>query len=150
MLDTLAKVQPEELLSGWTDGRIKLFLTQRVLQLRRHHAELFGRGNYVPVETSGVFRESAVSFARQLDQYWILVIAPRLTARIGFPPVGERWGDTVVEIPEGLEVGGARNVFTSAEVRTENRKLMVKARQRQRLCVVCAFAKLVEQVDDPL
>src|SRR5947208_728049 len=105
MLDTLAKVQPEELLSGWTDGRIKLFLTQRVLQLRRHHAELFGRGNYVPVETSGVFRESAVSFARQLDQYWILVIAPRLTARIGFPPVGERWGDTVVEIPEGLEVG---------------------------------------------
>jgi (1->4)-alpha-D-glucan 1-alpha-D-glucosylmutase len=126
MLQTLGKVRPEELLAGWADGRIKLFLTQRVLQLRRNHAELFASGNYVPAQTSGMYRDSAVSFARQLDQYWILVIAPRLTARIGFPPVGERWGDTVLEIPEGLEMGGARNVFTSAEMRTDNRKVMLK------------------------
>jgi hypothetical protein len=31
-----------------------------------------------------------------------------------------------VEIPDGLEVTGGRNLFTSAEVRTDNRRLMLK------------------------
>src|SRR5205807_1502205 len=116
MLQTLGKVRPEELLAGWADGRIKLFLTQRVLQFRRDHPDLFERGSYLPAETMGMFRQSAVGFARQRDRYWILVIAPRLTARIGFPPVGEKWMDTALEIPEGLEARDARNLFTSAEV----------------------------------
>src|SRR2546423_2379240 len=123
MLQTLGKVQPEELLAGWADGRIKLFLTQRVLQLRRNHPEIFGRGNYLPAATTGAFRECAVCFARQVDQRWILVIAPRLTARIGFPPIGDKWLDTAVDIPEGIDWRDGRNVFTSAEVRLDNRRL---------------------------
>ena len=41
------------LLAGWADGRIKLFLTQRVLQFRRDHPDLFERGSYLPAETLG-------------------------------------------------------------------------------------------------
>jgi (1->4)-alpha-D-glucan 1-alpha-D-glucosylmutase len=122
----VSKVRPEELLVAWPDGRIKMFLTQRVLQLRRDHPELFDRGAYLPLKTSGTFRDSVVSFARQLDQYWVLVVAPRLTARIGFPPVGDKWQDTAVEIVEGVELRDSRNIFTSAEVPTENRQLMLK------------------------
>jgi (1->4)-alpha-D-glucan 1-alpha-D-glucosylmutase len=125
MLESLGNVQPEELLAGWADGRIKLFLTQRVLQLRRNHPELFARGSYLPLGTFGTFRDSVVSFARQLDQDWVLVIAPRLTARVGFPPVGDKWQDTAVEIPEGLDLRDARNIFTSAALCAENRRLMI-------------------------
>jgi (1->4)-alpha-D-glucan 1-alpha-D-glucosylmutase len=125
MLESLGNVQPEELLAGWADGRIKLFLTQRVLQLRRNHPELFARGSYLPLGTFGTFRDSVVSFARQLDQDWVLVIAPRLTARVGFPPVGDKWQDTAVEIPEGLDLRDARNIFTSAVLCAENRRLMI-------------------------
>ena len=40
---------PEELLQNWPDGRIKLFLTQRLLRFRRDHARFFNRGNYLPL-----------------------------------------------------------------------------------------------------
>jgi len=44
------------------------------------------------------------------------VLAPRLTSRIGFPPLGDRWGDTSVQLPEGFKNKIAQDIFTS-EVR---------------------------------
>ena len=41
MLESLGKARPEELLESWPDGRIKMFLTQRVLRFRRDQPELF-------------------------------------------------------------------------------------------------------------
>ena len=41
MLDALATATPGELIANWPDGRIKLFLTQRVLRFRREHAGSF-------------------------------------------------------------------------------------------------------------
>src|SRR5438552_6373832 len=49
MLDSLASVKPEELFRNWPDGRIKMFLTQRTLQFRRAHFDLFQRGEYLPI-----------------------------------------------------------------------------------------------------
>src|SRR5438034_6731404 len=48
MLKSLAAANPKELLHTWPDGRIKMFLTQRLLQFRREHFELFQRGEYIP------------------------------------------------------------------------------------------------------
>ncbi|HJY20652.1 MAG TPA: malto-oligosyltrehalose synthase, partial [Chthoniobacterales bacterium] len=44
MLKSLADATPGELMRRWPDGRIKMFLTNRLLQLRRGHADLFERG----------------------------------------------------------------------------------------------------------
>jgi len=46
MLAALPAAAPDELMRHWPDGRIKMFLTQRVLQFRREHADLFKRGEY--------------------------------------------------------------------------------------------------------
>ena len=126
ILDTLAEVKPEELMTGWPDGRIKLFLTQRVLQFRREHPELFEKGNYLPLTVTGSFAECAVSFARQLDANWIVVVAPRLTTRFGFPPLGQVWQDTAVELPGELGSSRARNIFSSAELPIRDGKLALK------------------------
>ena len=45
LLDSLDGVTPEELLQNWADGRIKLFVTQRLLRFRRDHPALFQQGN---------------------------------------------------------------------------------------------------------
>src|SRR5947207_5506175 len=100
MLAALPGATPGELMRAWPDGRIKMFLTQRVLRFRREHADLFQRGEYLPLRASGMFAESCISFARQLTDKWIAVIAPRLSSRVGFPPIGERWKDTGIEFPE--------------------------------------------------
>jgi (1->4)-alpha-D-glucan 1-alpha-D-glucosylmutase len=123
MLASIAKAKPEELLQSWSDGRIKMFLTQRVLQFRHEHADLFQSGNYLPLKASGNLADCCISFARQLNDEWIVVIAPRLSSRIGFPSIGERWKDTVVDLPESLSLDHAHDLLTCRELRHEGRRI---------------------------
>src|SRR5438045_3944573 len=98
MLNCLSRSKPEELLRNSPDSRIKMFLTQRLLQFRREHVDLFQRGDYVPLRATGTFADCCVSFARALNDQWIIVIAPRLSSRVGFAPIGDKWQDTSVDL----------------------------------------------------
>ena len=126
MLKSLSSATPGELLQTWPDGRIKLFLTKHVLQLRRGHADLFERGEYLPLHTSGTFAESCVSFVRRLDDNWIAVIAPRLSSRIGFPPIGEAWQDTAIRLPETFSLKDAHDLFTCQPIRHHKREVAMR------------------------
>ncbi|HEV2046527.1 MAG TPA: malto-oligosyltrehalose synthase [Chthoniobacterales bacterium] len=123
MLTALAKVNPEELLQNWPDGRIKMFLTQRLLRFRNEHVDLFRRGNYLPVKASGAFADCCIGFARELEGQWIVVAAPRLSSRIGFPPIGERWKDTVIDLPGNFWLENARELFTGRDIPPQDRQL---------------------------
>jgi len=125
MLEGLAIASPAELMQTWPDGRIKLFLTQRVLRFRRDHADLFQRGDYLPLRASGTFAECCVTFARRVAEKWIVVIAPRLPSRVGFPPVGEAWKDTTIEFPETLSLPQAHDLFTCQPLPVRDRELKV-------------------------
>jgi len=123
MLETLSTATPHELLQTWPDGRIKMFLTQRVLRFHREHADLFQHGEYLPLRASGTFAECCVSFTRQLADKWILVIVPRLSSRVGFPPIGEAWKDTAIQLPEALPVAQAHDLFTCRPVPLQDRQV---------------------------
>lgn len=125
MLSCLSSKTPEELLQNWPDGRIKMFLTQRALQFRNEQVDLFQRGNYLPLHATGAFADCSISFVRQLDRDWAIVIVPRLSSRIGFPPIGERWKDTVIEVPENLLLERGREIFTGRELSIQNRQIRV-------------------------
>jgi (1->4)-alpha-D-glucan 1-alpha-D-glucosylmutase len=125
MLAALPATAPDELMRNWADGRIKMFLTQRLLQFRREHADLFQRGEYLPLKPNGTFAECCVSFARQLADKWIVVIAPRLSSRIRFPPVGERWKDTTIELPKTLSLENAHDLFTCRALSRGDRRVSV-------------------------
>jgi (1->4)-alpha-D-glucan 1-alpha-D-glucosylmutase len=125
MLKSLSSANPAELMQSWADGRIKLFLTQRILHFRREHPEVFNRGEYLALRTTGTFAESCISFLRRLEDDWILVIAPRLSSRVGFPPLGQAWQDTAVELPENVSLKGAHDLFTCQPIRPQKRQLAV-------------------------
>ena len=116
MLRSLETVSPDELLRKWPDGRIKLLLTQRLLRFRREHPLLFQHGTYSPLTVTGVFGESCVAFTREHEGKWIAVFVPRLSSRVGFPPIGEKWQDTAIELPASLPREGARELFTGREL----------------------------------
>jgi (1->4)-alpha-D-glucan 1-alpha-D-glucosylmutase len=120
MLDSLTGAAPEELLQHWPDGRLKLFLTQRLLRFRRDHSALFQEGKYVPLTASGDFADCCVAFVREHQDQWLAVIVPRLSSRVGFPPVGEKWKDTMVGLPESLSRDGARELFTARDLHADN------------------------------
>ena len=121
LLASLEESSPEELLKQWPDGRIKLFLTQRLLRFRRDHQALFKDGKYLPLTLSGAFADSCIAFAREHEGQWIAVLAPRLSSRVGFPPIGEKWQDTTVELPTSLTRDGARELFTGHELQADER-----------------------------
>jgi maltooligosyltrehalose synthase len=67
-----------------------------------------------------------VSFVRRLDANWIAVIAPRLSSRIGFPPLGEAWQDTAIEFPETFSLKQAHDLFTCQPIPHHEREVAVR------------------------
>jgi (1->4)-alpha-D-glucan 1-alpha-D-glucosylmutase len=125
MLSCLTTKSPEELLQNWPDGRIKMFLTQRALQFRSEHLDLFRSGDYLALRANGAFSDCVIAFARKLDRQSAVVIAPRLSSRVGFPPIGDRWKDTTIELPEGFPLERWRQVFTGHEFWIKERQIRV-------------------------
>lgn len=83
-----------ELLRTWPDGRVKLYVTWRLLRLRRD-AGAFFEADYTPLETTGTRADHIVAFAR--DD--IVVVVPRLVRTVferkeGVPRLTYR-GETV-------------------------------------------------------
>ena len=125
IISCLNSSSPEQLFRQWPDGRIKMFLTQRALRFRSDHSDLFLRGNYLPLRVIGPLADCCIAFARQLGDSWIVVITPRLSSRVGFPPVGDRWKDTAIELPTVLLAERGREIFTGTDVPIQNRQLRV-------------------------
>ena len=116
-----AKPRLRDLLTNWSDGRLKMYVISKVLQFRREHADLFLEGEYLPLRVTGSRSDHIIAFARRLHDEWCIVAVPRLYAalsRVGSPPVGKKvWGDTRIELPEGVRLPGV-DVFTDREVLT--------------------------------
>jgi len=93
----------DELFSSKEDGRIKLFLTYELLQARKANLAVFQKGDYLPLEVSGKFKEHIVAFARRDENKMAIAIAPRfLTSLIqpGEYPLGKKvWDDTYLQLP---------------------------------------------------
>lgn len=106
-----------ELVSTARDGRIKLHVTVTALETRRRLPDLFGgRGAYVPLEPVGRHTEHLVTFSRRHGESEVVVVVPRMTARLLGgrleAPLGEVWKDTWIPVAEGR----FRDLFTGREV----------------------------------
>jgi (1->4)-alpha-D-glucan 1-alpha-D-glucosylmutase len=94
----------QRLLENLPDGRIKLYMTWKILALRREHEEVFREGDYLPLKAQGDHAERVCAFIRHLGDETLLVVAPRLLGGLmgegGQLPVGAPvWGDTWLELP---------------------------------------------------
>ena len=129
MLTQIENVPANELMQCWPDGRIKMRLTQRLLHLRRENPELFREGIYEPINFGGAFADCAIGFVRRDRDQAIIVIVPRLSSRVGFPPIGDRWQDTHVVLPAGMS--NLRDVFSDRKVRVEHSQLRLAVAMSQ-------------------
>jgi (1->4)-alpha-D-glucan 1-alpha-D-glucosylmutase len=106
-----------ELVTRAEDGTVKAYVIYRALHFRRAHGDLFGRGDYLPLEATGPRRDHVCAFARSAGGEVCLVVVPRLVVRLAGgaerPPQGaEVWGKTGVLLPPQLAGRTYRNVFT--------------------------------------
>ena len=68
------RVTLDELLDTWHDGRIKLYLTWKLLHVRRERAAVFLDGPYRALTVAGTHASSIVAFARSN----VVIATPRL------------------------------------------------------------------------
>ena len=116
-IENLVSVSPRELLENWRDGRIKMFATHRLLALRREHAAVFASGTYTAVPADGSFAENVIAFERRHGDAAVLVIVPRHTGALGFPPLAGVWNDTRIAFPNAA--ARWRDTFTRREHTSE-------------------------------
>ena len=105
----------DELMSSKKDGKIKLFITHKVLQARKEQLEVFQKGDYLPLEVVGKFKDHIVAFARSFENTTVIAIAPRFLTSLIAPdenPLGEKvWADTQLQLPQGFS-SSWQDIFT--------------------------------------
>ena len=102
---------------SWQDGRPKLYLIWKALEMRRESPELFEDGGYVALRAVGERREHIVAFARRHGGEVSITVAPRLYAKMAdaeaiLVAAPEAWGDTSILLPGELAEVSYRNVLT--------------------------------------
>jgi (1->4)-alpha-D-glucan 1-alpha-D-glucosylmutase len=70
-----------ELLQNWRDGRIKLYLIWKVLNLRRKYPRVFLDGKFLPMRITGKRGSNVVAYVRRRGDIWVMTIVPRWLAR---------------------------------------------------------------------
>ncbi|SDD81369.1 4-alpha-glucanotransferase/malto-oligosyltrehalose synthase,TIGR02401 [Dyadobacter soli] len=109
-LDELEDYEPERLTEKlWENrrnGQVKLWLTQRLFQLRRQNPLLFTQGEYIPLKVRGTYKDHLLAFMRRYKPDVFVTIIPIHTAVMsraqqkGFFDLD--WQDTHVVLPENV------------------------------------------------
>jgi malto-oligosyltrehalose synthase len=104
------------------DGRCKLLVTWKTLELRRAQPQLFRDGSYRRLRVRGPQAQHLCAFARSWRGHSVLVIAPRLLRRLlgdaGDLPLGAAvWNETLIELPrEERARRSFHNIFDDSPV----------------------------------
>jgi (1->4)-alpha-D-glucan 1-alpha-D-glucosylmutase len=104
-----------ELVDNWRDGRIKLYLIWKILNIRRDQSRLFSEGEFGRVEIAGKRDGNVLAFLRRREHDWIVVVAPRWLARAKAPLGPLRmeafWSGSQIALPENAPLSWL-NVLT--------------------------------------
>jgi (1->4)-alpha-D-glucan 1-alpha-D-glucosylmutase len=102
-----------ELGSNVGDGRAKLFIVRRLLELRQLHPELFAAGDYAPLEvTGGPSADHLCAFARHHGEATLVTAIPRLIHGLYRGGSAAGWGAAELILPAQ---GAWRDVLTGHE-----------------------------------
>ncbi len=111
----------DDMLANWQDGRIKLYITCKALNVRQQHKELFKKGEYVPLKITGNNMDNIVAFTRCHEDKTALIAVPRFFTQltdVDRPPCGKQvWGENRIHLPDGSPQKWW-NVFTGETVST--------------------------------
>ncbi len=102
----------------WSDrfnGKIKLWLTHLLFNLRKQHTEVFTKGEYVSLPVEGEYKEHIIAFARRFKEVTIVIIAPLHLAALCAARQKDvlciDWQDTRILMPANVQ-GDVTNLMS--------------------------------------
>jgi len=118
LLHEIADASLGDLAANWQDGREKLFISYRLLELRRRHPALFAEGDYQPIEVEGERSTHICAFARNRGDETIVVAVPRLVRQLYGSGQTADWGATEIIVSPR---GGWQDVLTGRKMSGRDR-----------------------------
>jgi (1->4)-alpha-D-glucan 1-alpha-D-glucosylmutase len=108
----------KEMMANALDGRIKLYVTAKILRFRQLHRKLFMHGGYDPLLPAGAYGDAVAAFSRSYQEDSIVVAACVRPATVagGDSTIPAAWADTVLIIPGGRPGDAWRNVLTGEQL----------------------------------
>ena len=113
LLAEMGEARAGDLAADWQDGREKLFVTHRLLALRRAYPQLFAAGDHQPVEAVGERSGHLCAFARSHRGSSLVVAVPRLVHQLHRGGESADWGAAEILLPP---YGAWRDVFTGRQI----------------------------------
>lgn len=117
-----------DLWAGLHDGRLKMLVTWRLLQLRREREALFRHGSYQPLPAEGERAEHVVAYARGAEGQCLVTVVARLPWTLtggDFARWPAAWDETALTLPSA---GRWRELYTGRvwTVGDEGRRLRLR------------------------
>ncbi len=105
------------------DGRIKMYITTKLLHLRKAHQTLFSKGTYIPLKVIGSAQNQIIAYAWQQANKVVVVLATRFvsallpTPSLVIDPIA--WEGTKVLLPKEVAATSFVDLFTQTTITTE-------------------------------
>ena len=107
-LEAQANDEHENLMHNLWENRysakIKLWLVHKLLNERKQNAELFSKGDYIPLTVEGELKKNVLAFARKFENTWYVVAVPLHLATVCTEQKKEilstDWQNTCIILPE--------------------------------------------------
>lgn len=111
-----SEIAPTDLIQQWRNGYIKQYVIRKTLGLRNVLPTVFSRSDYQPLAVKGEHAERVIAFARQHQDHWLVVVAPRLAASLNsdsplIPP--HTWANTRIMLPAALHHQHLISIFSN-------------------------------------
>lgn len=122
-LDELAQFETKLANGGPIDiheARLKLWLTQRLLCLRRTQPELFRQGEYRRLAASGPRAGHIVGFARTFADRESITVVGRLVPTMKIDQEADWWRETVVHLPSQTDAKPRRSALIPIDMDAES------------------------------
>lgn len=119
------------LIKSWPDGRLKLAWTRHLLKLRNVLADVFGQGDYQPLEVRGAHADHIIAFGRRHGRAAVIVVVGRQFSP--FTQSGREWPalegfDATVDIAGYSAPGLASNELPVAQALRDFPAAVIEAR----------------------
>jgi (1->4)-alpha-D-glucan 1-alpha-D-glucosylmutase len=129
-LKAIDSAKPEELLENLADGRAKLYVIRKGLEVRRKYPGLFHGGQYTPLYADGGREENVIAYWLSDASSALTVVAPRLFFGLmggdDLAPLGKKaWGDAALPLK-----GSCVNVLTGERHEADGRLPLAQVLRR--------------------
>lgn len=102
------------------DGRLKLYVLWKSLNLRKKWPDVFTEGEYLPLSVTGPRSQNALAFLRRSGARWVVTAAGRFFSELNMGNgAAADWADTKILLPQECAECELTDIFSGKKIKAQ-------------------------------